>query len=83
MSAEQDIHIQYFALLREARGVAAETVRTAAPTAQALYEELAGRYGFPLTVQQLQVAVNQAFASWETPLKAGDTVVFIPPVAGG
>jgi molybdopterin synthase sulfur carrier subunit len=29
------------------------------------------------------VAVNTEFSDWHAPLKAGDTVVFIPPVAGG
>jgi molybdopterin converting factor small subunit len=29
------------------------------------------------------VAVNAEFGDWSQPLGAGDTVVFIPPVAGG
>ena len=35
------------------------------------------------TPQQLKVALNAEFSDWQTPLKHGDTVVFIPPVAGG
>jgi MoaE-MoaD fusion protein len=31
----------------------------------------------------LRVAVNQSYADWDTPVAAGDTVAFIPPVAGG
>jgi molybdopterin converting factor small subunit len=31
----------------------------------------------------LRVAVNSNFGDWAQPLAAGDTVVFIPPVAGG
>jgi molybdopterin synthase catalytic subunit len=31
----------------------------------------------------LRVAVNQAYASWDSPVAAGDVVAFIPPVAGG
>ncbi len=31
----------------------------------------------------LRVAVNQAYAAWDSPVAAGDTVAFIPPVAGG
>jgi len=27
--------------------------------------------------------VNDEFCDWETPLRDGDLVVFIPPVAGG
>ena len=26
---------------------------------------------------------NQEFAAWETPLRAGDEVAFLPPVSGG
>ena len=29
------------------------------------------------------VVINDAFQPWDTPLKPGDNVVFIPPVAGG
>jgi molybdopterin converting factor small subunit len=29
------------------------------------------------------VAVNAEFAEWSTPLREGDAVVFLPPVAGG
>ena len=31
----------------------------------------------------LRVAVNQAYAAWDTVVGEGDTVAFIPPVAGG
>jgi molybdopterin synthase catalytic subunit len=31
----------------------------------------------------LRVAVNESYASWEAPLRDGDVVAFIPPVAGG
>jgi molybdopterin converting factor small subunit len=31
----------------------------------------------------LRVAVNTEFGEWSQPLKAGDAVVFVPPVAGG
>jgi MoaE-MoaD fusion protein len=31
----------------------------------------------------LRVAVNQAYASWDSAVGEGDTVAFIPPVAGG
>jgi len=29
------------------------------------------------------VAINEDFSDWNTPLKDGDELVFIPPVAGG
>ncbi len=46
-------------------------------------KELAPRYGFSLPVHGLNVAVNDEFRDWDTPLADGDTVVFIAPVAGG
>jgi len=38
-----DVHVQYFAVLRERAGLSQETVATAAATAAELYEELATR----------------------------------------
>jgi molybdopterin synthase sulfur carrier subunit len=78
-----NIHVQYFAILREQRGLARETLATAAPTAAALYEELRGRYNFTLPMDRVRAAINEEFVAWETPLREGQTVVFIPPVAGG
>ena len=79
----QTIEVQYFAALREHAGTNKEQLTTAAPTARELYEELRTRYDFPLEAQQLRVAINEAFSSWDAGLSEGDTVVFIPPVAGG
>lgn len=78
-----ELSIRYFALLRDQRGAGHELLSTTAATPAALYAELAARYGFTLGVERLRVAVNGDFASWQTPLKRGDEVVFIPPVAGG
>jgi molybdopterin converting factor small subunit len=60
-----------------------ETLDTAAETPAALYAEVAARHGFRLAPSQLTVAVNAAFSDWERPLRDGDDIVFIPPVAGG
>ncbi len=79
----RSLRVQYFALLREQARCAEETVQSAAATPQALYAELAARHGFSLPTDMLKVAVNTEFADWSRPLAAGDTVVFIPPVAGG
>jgi len=75
--------IQYFALLREQAGRSQETVETQAATPADLYAELATRYRFTLSREQLKVAVNGDFSAWSRRLVAGDSVVFIPPVAGG
>ncbi len=81
--SEKTIHIQYFALLREQRGTASESIRTTAQTPAELYRNLSQTHPFTLTQKNLQVAVNEEFASWDTPLYDEDKLVFIPPVAGG
>ena len=80
---EVPLRIQYFALLREQAGRSEEGLQTAAATPAALYQELKSRHGFTLTREQLKVAINGEFSDWSQPLRAGDRVVFIPPVAGG
>jgi molybdopterin synthase sulfur carrier subunit len=77
------IHVQYFAILREQRGVSQETLTTPAPTAGALYDELRGRHKFTLPGDRIRAAVNDSFVDASTALRDGDRVVFIPPVAGG
>lgn len=75
--------IQYYALLREQRGLDQESLETVADTPSALYQSLAEQHGFTLKPNSLKVAVNDDFATWDTTLRDGDSVVFIPPVAGG
>lgn len=77
------IRIQYFAILREQAGRSEETIDTPARTAEELFEQVRARHRFQLSHTQLKVAVNSEFADWQTQLAHGDTVVFIPPVAGG
>ncbi|MEY4761562.1 MAG: hypothetical protein RLZZ200_1418 [Pseudomonadota bacterium] len=81
--ARRALRVQYFALLREQAKCSEESLQTDAATARDLYAELAARHGFTLPAEMLKVAVNTEFADWSRPLAAGDTVVFIPPVAGG
>ncbi len=75
--------VQYFAILREQRGLAQEKLSTAATTPAALYEELRARHGFTLPADRVRAAVNDEFVSATATLRDGDRVVFIPPVAGG
>lgn len=75
--------VEYFAILREQRGLGAETVNSSARTAGDLYEELRKQHGFTLPAERLRVAINGEFAAWTCPLTDGATLVFIPPVAGG
>ena len=80
---ERTIRVQYYALLREQAGRSDEAVTTAARDARELYAELRTRYPFTLPPEMLRVAINAEFGEWTQALKAGDAVVFIPPVAGG
>jgi molybdopterin-guanine dinucleotide biosynthesis protein A len=82
-STRLNLRIQYFAILREQAGRSEEMIDTTAATPADVYEELKQRHRFRLASTQLKVALNSEFSDWHTPLKNGDTVVFIPPVAGG
>jgi len=77
------VRLNYFALLREQRGVSSETLATNATTAAELYAELSARHRFTLSSDRVRVAIDGEFAPWNTPLKDGAELVFIPPVAGG
>jgi molybdopterin converting factor subunit 1 len=77
------VEIEYFAQLREQRGIDRELLSTSARSARDLYLELKDNQGFALEMERLWVAVNDAIVPWEHDLKDGDKVVFIPPVAGG
>ncbi|WP_049621215.1 MoaD/ThiS family protein [Frateuria defendens] len=77
------VNLQYYAQLREQAGTGSEQVLTGAASLRDLYEELRARHGFSLDAASLKVAVNTQFCAWDRLLRDGDTVVFIPPVAGG
>jgi len=77
------VNLQYYAQLREQAGMSGEQIVTAAASLRDLYDELRAARGFSLAADALKVAVNAQFSAWDRPLRDGDTVVFIPPVAGG
>jgi molybdopterin converting factor subunit 1 len=77
------ITVQYYAQLREQAGASTEQIDTAAATLRDLYDELCSRHGFTLPTDALKVAVNVRFSDWGRAVDDGDTIVFIPPVAGG
>ena len=83
------VRVRLFAALRERAGWGERLIPLAAsPTSAAdLWHRLAiddgpvpGAGGVPPTIR---VAVNQAFASADTPLRPGDEVAFLPPITGG
>ena len=82
-TATQTIHIQYFAILRDQRGLTEEELQTDAASPRELYETLRAQHGFTIAPEHLRVAVDGEFARWQEPLRAGSEVAFIPPVSGG
>ena len=76
------ITVLYFASLRDAAGRDSERLPLPA-SLRGLYEELRSRHGFALPAEKLRVAVDGAFAAWDTPLREGCEIAFIPPVSGG
>jgi molybdopterin converting factor small subunit len=84
MPSSRQIHVRFFAILREQAGCSALNVDTAAPDAAGLYAELQGRIpGLTFSATLLKVSVNERYTDLSVALNAGDRVVFIPPVAGG
>ena len=76
------VTVLYFASLRDAAGVASETVEAGADL-RALYDTLRARHGFALPQERLRVAVDGEFARWEDVPCDGTEIAFIPPVSGG
>jgi len=77
------ITVLYFASLRDAAGAEQERWDTDAGDLAGVYAELAARHGFTLPRERLRVALDGAFAPWDSPVRAGSTVALIPPVSGG
>ena len=77
------LRVQYFAVLREQAGRSEESLTSRARDARELYAELRTARGLKLQPEQLRVAINEEFSDWSQPLRDGDVVVFLPPVAGG
>ena len=78
----KSVTIEYFAVLREHAGRDKEKRDTDAATAAELFEEISEQYSFP-ELSSIKVAINDEFSPWDAALQEGDSVVFIPPVAGG
>jgi molybdopterin synthase sulfur carrier subunit len=80
------LRILYFAGLRDALGVAEETLELPAGcgTVGALAELLAERHPtYRERRPHVRIARNEAFARDDEALADGDVIALIPPVAGG
>ena len=83
MNPSKTVHIQYYAILREERGLKEETCVTQVRTAENLFNELKEKFHFRLPMNALRVSINGQFSDWQTTIQDQDKIVFIPPVAGG
>lgn len=79
----KEINLIYFAKIRQLTKIDQERILTSALNAREFYKELQKKYDFNFPENYLKVAINEEYSSFETELKSGDTLVFIPPVAGG
>ena len=81
------ISVKYFASIREALGLANESVLTDAATLAALRDELIGRGGAYADSlargRSVRLAVDQVMCDETFALVEGAEVAFFPPVTGG
>ena len=80
------VKILYFAGLKEALGMAGETVDLPAGVTSvgALRDWLVGQGREALgTAKNLRCAVNQDMAGLDATVRDGDEIAFFPPVTGG
>ena len=81
------VEIRYFASIREAVGVAAESVETRASTLAELRDELIARDAPHAQAlargRALRMALNQVMCRETASLQEGAEVTFFPPVTGG
>jgi molybdopterin converting factor small subunit len=78
-----NVRIKYFAILREQRGIDEEIVSTRAINPIQLYLEIATKHKFTLAPDRIRAAVNDEFVTQDYALVDGDSIVFLPPMAGG
>jgi molybdopterin synthase sulfur carrier subunit len=76
------VTVLYFASLRDAAGCSSETLPPPSSLGE-LYESLRLRHGFALPAGKLRVAVDGAFVAWDSAVRDGCEIAFIPPVSGG
>jgi molybdopterin-guanine dinucleotide biosynthesis protein A len=82
-AAHSKVTVEYFAVFRAQAKRSSEELPFDGSSPAEVYERLRARHGFVLERASVHVAVNDAYASWDSALKPGDRLVFIPPVAGG
>jgi len=82
-TVKKTVTVEYFAKLSAEAKCQREEITTTAATLAGLWEEVRLRHHFSLDLPHIKPAVDNEFASWETPLNDHDTIAFMPPFAGG
>ena len=79
------VKVLFFGRLKELTGHVEDSIESAeAATIEQLFALYATRHPELAKYRSSVVASrNQEFAAWDTPLRAGDEVAFLPPVSGG
>ena len=79
------VKVLFFGRLKELAGRAEDSIESAeATTIEQLFALYTARHPELAKYRSSVVASrNQEFAAWDTPLRAGDEVAFLPPVSGG
>ncbi len=80
MVSMNSITIRYFASLRERLGRSEDQVEAAGLNCVA---DVWSRVSAGSLPANTLVAINQEYASLESPVRAGDEIAFFPPVTGG
>ncbi|MBM5824833.1 MAG: MoaD/ThiS family protein [Cyanobacteria bacterium M_surface_10_m2_119] len=86
---EAGIRVRLFAALRETAGWGERLIAATTPcagTPLALWQQLGLEprcQGPDIPPGGIRAAINKQFASWDTPLAAGDELAFLPPISGG
>jgi molybdopterin synthase catalytic subunit len=77
-----DVTVLVFGPLRERVGAA--EVHVAGATVQEVWDELVRRHpAAAVDAGSVRAARNLGYCEWNTAVRGGDTIAFIPPVAGG
>lgn len=77
------IEVQFYGALRETFGTAVAQVQSEALDCAALWSNLCSAHGVEVGTSHVRVAVDDEFASWDSPLHGAHVVAFMPPFAGG
>ncbi len=77
------VQVRLFAALREQAGWSVRQVALSGGAATPLAVWGLLELGADARPMDVRVAINQQFASWDTPLRNGDELAFLPPISGG